>query len=79
MKRLFATAALAAALGHLSVPAQEAEGPSPFHDPQNVPVHPYTLREDLKAFATWPKEWRGTDWLKLSAMSPVPGGMSTIR
>ena len=68
MKPLFATAALAAAFAHLPVPAQEAEGPSPFHDPQNVPVHPYTLREDLKAFATWPKEWRARDWLKFTGV-----------
>ncbi len=69
MKPLFATAALAAVLGHLSVPAQEAEGPpAPFHDPQNVPVHPYTLREDLKAFVTWPKEWDGRDWLKFTGV-----------
>ena len=68
MKPLLATAVLAAAFAHLPVPAQEAEGPSPFHDPQNVPVHPYTLREDLKAFATWPKEWRGSDWLKFTGV-----------
>lgn len=69
MKPLFAAAALSAALAsHLPVPAQEAEGPSPFRDPQNVPVHPYTLREDLKAFVTWPKEWSGTDWLKFTGV-----------
>ena len=69
MKPLLATAALAAAFAYVPVPAQEAEGPpSPFHDPQNVPVHPYTLREDLKAFVTWPAEWRGTDWLKFTGV-----------
>jgi hypothetical protein len=69
MKPLLATAALAAAFAQLPLPAQEAEGPpSPFRDPQNVPVHPYTLREDLKAFVTWPKEWDGRDWLKFTGV-----------
>ena len=67
MKQPFAAAVLVAALAHLPVAAQEAEGPSPAAE-QNVPVHPYTLREDLKAFATWPKEWRARDWLKFTGV-----------
>ncbi len=71
MKSWFATAALAAAAtlaAHVPAAAQEAEGPPPFRDPDNVPQHPYTLREDLKAFVTWPKEWEGTDWLKFAGV-----------
>lgn len=69
MKPLFAAAVLAAALARLPSAAQEAEGPTPVAAAeQNIPVHPYTLREDLKAFVTWPKEWRGRDWLKLSGV-----------
>jgi hypothetical protein len=49
--------------------AQAADGPTPAAAAgRNVPVHPYTLREDLKAFATWPKEWNGRDWLKFTGV-----------
>jgi hypothetical protein len=73
MRRSFAAAALAAALAHLPAPAQEADGPSrsainEVAGAENVPVHPYTLGEDLKAFATWPKEWRARDWLKFTGV-----------
>jgi membrane-associated phospholipid phosphatase len=71
MKPLFAAAVLAAAFVHLPTPAQEADGPTPPAAPadeQNVPVHPYTLREDLKAFVTWPKEWNARDWLKFTGV-----------
>src|SRR5688572_28985625 len=36
---------------------------------QNVPWHPYTLREDLKAFATWPAQWNARDWLKFAGVA----------
>ena len=67
MKQSLAAAVLAAALTHLHAPAQPADGPSPAAA-ENVPVHPYTLREDLKAFVTWPKEWTARDWLKLTGV-----------
>ena len=69
LQRLLATALLAAAAAvtHVPAPAQETEGPSPAAA-RNVPVHPYTLGEDLKAFVTWPKEWRARDWAKFTGV-----------
>jgi hypothetical protein len=72
MRQSFAVAVLAAGLAHLPGAAQEADGPSPSPAAaahENVPVHPYTLGEDLKAFATWPKEWRARDWLKFTGVA----------
>jgi membrane-associated phospholipid phosphatase len=56
--------------------ASSADGPEPAGAAafaaaaeQNVPWHPYTLREDLKAFATWPAQWSGRDWLKFAGVA----------
>jgi hypothetical protein len=69
-------AIMLAAWPHLPAAAQSADGPEPAGAAaagpaaeRNVPSHPTTLPEDLKAFATWPAQWNARDWLKFAGIA----------
>lgn len=69
MKLAIAAAVLAATLTPVGAAAQTAAGPAA----QTTPVQRATLGEDLKAFATWPAEWRARDWLKFTGVVAAVG------
>jgi PAP2 superfamily len=66
-RSILAAAVLTTALAHMPVcaqPAQDAAGPTP----AAADAQPATLRDDIKAFARAPLQWRGRQWLEFGGV-----------